>query len=268
MTEAVDARIRTTLRIVVVLITLIAWWTTWSQTRYMGLLMSLGVPMSLGMEGWANPTSFAVFTAMWAVMMIAMMLPSTYPTLLLHRSVYLQRNPESRGGTLLFASSYFFVWTIMGALYYAAYIVIGYWRSAVIVSDTRILQAAGAGLVIAGVYQWSRMKFACLNHCQSPLRFIMEHWKDGPRGAVRMGAEHGFYCFGCCWGLMLVLFLMGVMHLGWMAVVAVFILLEKLRPSARWLPKLAGAMMVLTGIIILVAPFTLPALSDQITIHR
>src|SRR5262245_54588055 len=99
MTLAVDKQIRTALQTAVALITVVAWWTTYSQTRYMGLLMSVGVPMSLGMEGWATPISFVLFTFMWAVMMIAMMLPSSYPTLLLHRTVYQQRSSANSGGT-------------------------------------------------------------------------------------------------------------------------------------------------------------------------
>src|SRR5437879_6360999 len=121
MPEAAVNPVRGTIRIVVVLITIAAWWITYSETQKMGLLMRLGVPMSLGMEGWADLTSFIVFTGMWAVMMIAMMLPSSYPTLLLHRSVYNKRTPESSGGTVLFAIAYFAIWSVSGALFYLAY---------------------------------------------------------------------------------------------------------------------------------------------------
>jgi predicted metal-binding membrane protein len=229
--------------------------------------MSRGVPMSLGMEGWADPVSFAIFTLMWAVMMIAMMLPSSYPTLLMHRSVYRQRNPSRPGGTLLFASSYFVIWSATGALFYAAYVLVGHWRSTSALSNHVILRAAGVALIVAGLYQWSRLKTSCLKHCQSPLHFIMEHWRDGRGGAIRMGAEHGFYCFGCCWGLMLVLFMMGVMHLGWMAAVSAFILIEKVTPTARWIPKLAGGVMVGLGSLVAFVPDTLLALSSQVTLH-
>lgn len=250
-----------------VLITVVAWLATYLETRHMGPLMRMGVPMSIGMEGWADLASFAAFTAMWAIMMIAMMLPSSYPTLLLHRTIYSQRSANQLGGTLLFALGYFVVWSATGALFFAAYVLIGHWRSSVAGSETSILRVAGASFVLAGVFQWSRLKHTCLKHCQSPLHFVMEHWSDGRLGAARMGAKHGFYCFGCCWGLMLILFVMGVMHLGWMVVVAVFILLEKIAPSARWLPKLAGVMMVATGIVILISPDTLLKLSSQITIR-
>src|SRR5215467_6236239 len=97
----------------------------------MGLMMQNGVPMSLGMEGWASLASFVMFTGMWLVMMVAMMLPSSYPTLLLHRTVYVKRNPNAPGGTFLFALSYFLVWTATGALFYAAYIIIGVLRGTI-----------------------------------------------------------------------------------------------------------------------------------------
>lgn len=102
-------RIRTTLGVVVVVITIACWWITYSETQEMGLLMRLGVPMSLGMEGWADSASFLAYTAMWAVMMVAMMLPSSYPTLLLHRSISIQRNAPVSQSTFLFALSYFLV---------------------------------------------------------------------------------------------------------------------------------------------------------------
>jgi predicted metal-binding membrane protein len=258
-------KIRTTLRVVAALITLIAWWITLSQTGQMGLLMRLGVPMSLSMEGRANASSFVLFTAMWSVMMVAMMLPSSYPTLLLHRTVSLQRkNPAP--GTFLFAVSYFLVWSATGVFFYGAYLLIGYWRSSAMISDTLILRASGVALIIAGVYQWSQLKFTCLQQCQSPLHFIMEHWREGNWGAVHMGAKHGYYCFGCCWGLMLVLFVMGVMHIGWMAAVGAFILLEKTAPSMRWLPRLGGLGMVATGVAILIAPDTLASFSSHVTL--
>jgi predicted metal-binding membrane protein len=232
----------------------------------MGLLMRLGVPMSIGMEGWADLTSFAVFTAMWAVMMIAMMLPSSYPTLLLHRTVYNQRTPEQSGGTLLFSTAYFAVWTATAVLFYFAYVAIGHIRLLQTISDSTILRIAGIGLIVAGIYQWTQLKLACLRHCQSPLHFIMNHWHDGRSGALRMGATHALYCFGCCWGLMLVLFVMGVMHLGWMAIIGAVILLERLSAESSWIPRVSGSVMIVIGTVALIFPETLTRFSSQITI--
>jgi predicted metal-binding membrane protein len=265
MSESISGPVRTAIRVVIVAVTLAAWWITYSETRNMGLLMRLGVPMALGMEGWAGLTSFIAFTGMWTVMMIAMMLPSSYPTLLLHRTVYLKRQPDLRGGTVLFALGYFAVWSAAGAIFYLGYVAIGHWRSFLLGSTPNVLRLAGASLIFGGIYQWSRLKLACLKHCQSPLHFIMEHWSDGLRGSLLMGTVHGLYCFGCCWGLMLVLFIMGVMHLGWMAAVGVLILLEKITVSP-WLPKVAGTGMIALGALSLIWPSALPGLSSQITL--
>jgi predicted metal-binding membrane protein len=218
------------------------------------------------MEGSASLASFAMFSGMWTIMMVAMMLPSTYPTLLLHHSVYSQRHRHSAAGTWLFAFGYFAVWALAGALFYLLYVGIGYLRSAMAVSDATVVRFAGLCLVTAGVYQCTGLKFACLNRCRSPLSFVMGHWRDGIVGTVRLGAAHGLYCFGCCLGLMVILFAMGVMHLGWMAAVGVLILLEKLLPSATWLPKLSGAMMIATGSIVFGFPSLLAHLSSQVTL--
>lgn len=266
MTEVSANPVRGTIRAVVVVITIAAWWITYSETRNMGILMRAGVPMALGMEGWADFTSFLAFTGMWAVMMIAMMLPSSYPTLLLHRSVYQKRNPENPGGTALFATGYFAVWSASGVLFYLAYLAVGHWRSILAAPPTVILRAAGLSLIIAGAYQWTHLKFVCLKHCQSPLHFIMEHWRDGKTGSARMGAAYGLYCFACCWGLMIILFVMGVMHLGWMAAVGVLILLEKVT-ATPWLPKFAGLVMIGTGVLVLIWPSVLFVLSSQVTVR-
>src|SRR5262249_25564592 len=183
--------------IVIGILTSAAWLLTFSTSQNMGLLMQMGVPMSLGMEGWAGAASFLAFTSMWLVMMIAMMLPSTTPTLLLHRTVYRKRTPGSYGGTLLFALGYFFVWTRSGTLFYLAYVAVGSLRNRIPGSESTILRAAGVALILSGLYQCSWLKRACLKHCQSPLHFIMQHWHDGRMGAIRMGAAHGLYCFGC-----------------------------------------------------------------------
>jgi predicted metal-binding membrane protein len=252
--------------IVVILLTTAAWLLTYSTSQNMGALMQMGVPMSLGMEGWAGITSFLVFTGMWLVMMVAMMLPSSYPTLLLHRTVYCRRNPNAPGGTFLFAMSYFLVWTASGALFYAAYVAIGLMRSSLPGSHGLILRAAGLALMVSGLYQWSRLKFACLKHCQNPLHFVSEHWHDGQIGALRMGAVHGIYCFGCCWGLMVILFVMGIMHLGWMAALGALILLEKIVPRGKWISRTIGAVFVVIGLVVALFPDALSKLSSQVAL--
>jgi predicted metal-binding membrane protein len=258
--------VRTALLIVVILLTAAAWYLTYSNSLQMGLMMQIGVPMSLGMEGSASLESFAAFTGMWLVMMVAMMLPSTYPTLLLHRTVYRKRNPKRPGGTFLFAASYFTVWTATAVFFYTAYVLIGRLRVAIPGSEGMVVRAAGLALVLSGLYQWSRLKGSCLKHCQNPLHFVTEHWHDGRLGAIRLGAAHGLYCCGCCWGLMVMLFVMGVMHLGWMAAVGALILLEKLIPSGRWISHAIGIVFVLIGTLVMSFPDALSRLSSYVTL--
>jgi len=259
-----DDPVRVTLMIAVAILTAAAWLLTYVQTQNMGLLMRIGVPMSLGMVGRASAASFVAFTGMWAVMMVAMMLPSSYPTLLLHRTIYRKRSLGRWDGTALFALSYFALWTAAGTVFYAAYVWIGILRNTFPGANPMVLRAAGLALTISGLYQWSSLKRACLKHCQNPLHFVMEHWHDGRFGALRMGAAHGIYCFGCCWGLMLILFVMGVMNLGWMAAIGVLILLEKLVPPRRWISDTIGALFVAVGIIVALFPAALPQLSSHV----
>jgi predicted metal-binding membrane protein len=258
--------VQAALLFVIVLLTAAAWLLTYSSSHKMGLLMQMGVPMSLGMEGFASILSFLAFTIMWLVMMVAMMLPSSYPTLLLHRTVYRKRNPAAFGGTFLFALGYFLVWTASGTFFYFAYVLIGSVRGHIAGSELAVLRVAGLALIVSGLYQCSWMKRACLRHCQNPLHFIMEHWHDGRIGAVRMGAAHGVYCFGCCWGLMVILFVMGVMHLGWMAALGALILIEKVLPSGKWIPSAIGAVFVVVGGVVALFPETLSRLSSQVVL--
>ena len=257
---------RTTLLIVVIILTAAAWALTYSTEHQMGLMMQLGVPMSLGMEGWATAASFLIFTGMWLVMMVAMMLPSTYPTLLLHRTVYRKRSPQSHTGTFLFALSYFLVWTATGVFFYSLYVEIGRFRASIPGSEHFVLRAAGVALILSGLYQWSPLKRACLKHCRNPLYFIAEHWRDGRWGAFRMGASHGVYCSGCCWGLMIVMFVMGVMHLGWMAAIGALILVEKVVPWGKRIPQVIGASFVTVGTAVVIFPEVLTRLSSAVTL--
>lgn len=114
-------------------------------------------------------------------------------------------------------------------------------------------QVAGAILVAAGAYQLTPWKGACLTHCRSPLGFFMTNWREGQLGAIQMGVRHGAYCLGCCWALMCVLFIVGVMNLVWVAVLTGFVLLEKIGPAGTVVARVAGAAMVLVGILLIAA---------------
>lgn len=200
--------------------------------------------------------------AMWAVMMAAMMLPSAAPMILLHAT--LARRRGERGEPALASGAvcagYLFVWavfslaatTLQYALEQAALL------STMMRTTSQLL--AGGVLIAVGLYQWSPLKQACLRHCRSPLEFVMMHWRPGLRGAFAMGLRHGVVCIGCCWMLMLLLFVGGVMNLVWIAGIALFVLIEKLSPSGHWIGRVAGALLITWGLAIwLGAPSALPA---------
>ena len=113
---------------------------------------------------------------------------------------------------------------------------------------------SGIILLGAGVYQLTPLKSACLAHCRSPLGFLMTHWRDGRGGALRMGLAHGVYCLGCCWALMCVLFVVGVMNLLWVAALTLFVLLEKVGPAPAFIARATGVALVAAGVWFLIAP--------------
>ena len=106
----------------------------------------------------------------------------------------------------------------------------------------------GALLIAAGIYQFTPLKDACLSHCRTPMGFLIAEWRDGPRGALMMGMRHGLYCVGCCWLLMALLFVGGVMNLIWVAVITAYILIEKVAPARIWLSRIGGVAVLLWGL--------------------
>jgi predicted metal-binding membrane protein len=193
---------------------------------------------------------------MWAVMMVAMMLPSALPILLiLHKAV--SNDPEVRSPSrrmFAFVAGYIFAW--FGFSVGATLLQWGL-AEAALVSPMMVSASpwlGGAILIVAGVYQWTRLKHACLRHCRSPLAFLTEHWRPGMPRAARLGLQHGLYCVGCCWALMLLLFVGGVMSLLWIAAITAFVLLEKLAPYGVLGQRLTGLALVLAGVWVLASP--------------
>jgi predicted metal-binding membrane protein len=195
--------------------------------------------------------SALIFTAMWLAMMIAMMLPSTLPMILLYRRVSAFRGEARLGrATFTLASGYFFVWTLFGVTAYLIGMVIA--RAAMhLDSVSRALPVAGGvALCIAGIYQLTPWKSACLNHCRDPLTTVAHHLQSGRFAALRLGLHHGLFCAGCCWGLMLIQLVLGVMSLPVMIAVAVVIALEKLIPRGEWIARATGVAAIALGITI------------------
>jgi len=202
--------------------------------------------MMCGVASWAmvdtwEPGHLAMLFAMWAVMMAGMMLPSAAPIVLLYAGV-VRKSPgieRPAAHVYAFAAGYLAVWTGFSL---AATALQRVFTESLLLSPTMASQSpafAGAMLFFAGVYQLTPWKRACLAWCRSPVDFLTRFWKPGVSGGFRLGVAHGLYCVGCCWALMLLLFVGGVMNLRWIAVLTIFVLLEKVTPlgakRARWL---------------------------------
>jgi predicted metal-binding membrane protein len=209
-----------------------------------------------GMDGHAGSAiwggSVVVF-AMWTVMMIAMMLPSAAPTILLFAAVFRSRaSTAAFPPVAIFAAGYVLVWTAFSAVAATAHLTL---RRAALISPTlRATSAVLAALLLvaAGVYQFTPLKGACLRNCRSPVQFLTRHWRSGAAGALRLGVLHGGYCVGCCWVLMGLLFVGGAMNLWWVAALAVFILVEKTAFLGAWGGRIAsGTGLVLAGAVAL-----------------
>lgn len=194
--------------------------------------------------------SFGFFVAVWVTMMSAMMFPSVWPAVSVYGLITRRRAAAERGTishSVAFVAGYLASWTAVGLV---AFGVLAAARAAGLdtMSDAEIARRVVAPVALAGaLYQATPLKRACLRHCRGPLTFFMEHWRQGPSGALTMGARHGAHCVGCCWMLMLVLLALGVMSITWMVVVCLAIAVEKLAPTR---PRLASGLLA-TGLVVL-----------------
>lgn len=192
----------------------------------------------------------ALLFAMWVVMMAGMMLPSAAPTLLLYARV-VRSDPAAarpRAQVYGFAGGYLLVWTAFSLLATVLQRVLAHLLLLSSMMEARDRIFGGALLIVAGVYQLTPMKRTCLESCRSPAAFIARHWKRGVAGAFRLGVAHGNHCLGCCWALMLLLFVGGVMNLWWIGALTVFVLLEKVAPLGVQGGRLSGVLMIALGL--------------------
>lgn len=164
-------------------------------------------------------------------------------------------------------SAYFMAWAVYGLIAYGVFRLIDALDMGALAWGRAGPYVAGGAIVAAGLYQLAPLKDVCLRHCRSPIHFLAHGWRDGARGAFRMGFTHGLYCVGCCWGLMLVLFSLGVMSLVWMAAIATVIFAEKVVPSGERLTRMIGVAFVVLGLWIAVTPGSVPGLTDPGTGH-
>ena len=220
---------------------------SWAYLVYMARVMSAmpsmsggaGSAMDMAAMAHSQPWTAADFimtALMWAVMMVAMMVPAAAPMVLLFATFNRQRKAQERPfvSTGVFLTGYFVVWWGFAILATAAQW--GLHQAAMLSSMMgKVAPLVGGGILIAaGAFQWTPLKEVCLKHCRSPLDHLRSHWRDGRLGALMMGVEHGAFCLGCCWFLMALMFVVGVMNLAWMAGLTVFILLEKIIPQRQW----------------------------------
>jgi predicted metal-binding membrane protein len=222
------------------------WWWTADQMRG----MDNGPWTALGAFGW--------FLGVWTVMMAAMMFPSVAPTVALYSRLTRERSPLS---PLLFTSGYLATWAGAGVLAYAIGVAVNYVAAGAFVWDRGGRWAAGGTLVLAAAYELTPLKDVCLGKCRSPLGALLGSWREGPSGALRMGAKNGVWCLGCCWALMASLFALGIMSVVWMALVAGLIALEKTIPWPRAASYGTAAVLLTLGLLVLAAPGVTPGLS-------
>ncbi len=217
----------------VVMVAGLAWLDLWRRARG---VMDMAMP---AMEPWSVAELGAIL-AMWLVMMVAMMLPSAAPMLLLFAATQRGRVTAGAPATVVaFAAGYLLVW---GGFSMAAAALQALLQQSMLLSSTLAMTGwlAPAVLALAGLYQLTPLKHACLRRCRSPLGFLLSRWRDGIAGALAMGVRHGAFCLGCCWALMALLFVGGVMNLAWIAVLALFVLGEKMLPRGVWLSRISG----------------------------
>lgn len=238
---------------VVVLVTALAWAYLFRLDHRMTADGSPAATMErMGMMvsgAWTTRDFFYTF-AMWSVMMVGMMAPSAIPVLLLFNGMHAHRAEASSptAGTL-FGLGHMSVWigfSILAAMLQWSLHQAGVLSSGMAVTSSR---AAGFILIAAGVYQLTPAKSKCLTKCQSPLGFLMSNWREGATGALQLGVRHGIYCLGCCWALMCVLFVVGVMNLAWVAVLAAFILIEKSGLTGLRIARAGGVVIIVAGVI-------------------
>ena len=257
--ETMLRRDRTVLVAGLVAVTLLAWIYLLSMasrmnaagsTGSMGMVPGMAMPV---MQNWEAVELLLLFV-MWAVMMVAMMVPSVAPLILMF-----VRATRRKGGNRVVGSAetlllgYVLVWAGFSVL-----AMLAQWglHSAALLSPIMVSRSSILGgllLLAAGIFQFTPLKRACLVHCRSPLSFLMSHWREGQWGAFTMGLKHGVYCVGCCWLLMTLLFVGGVMNLLWMATITVFVLVEKIAPRGDLIGRIAGAALIMAGIALSVS---------------
>jgi predicted metal-binding membrane protein len=224
--------------------------------RMTGMPMGgMSIPMQSGL--W-SAGYFIIILIMWWVMMIAMMTPSAAPMILLYARAtrHAQATGQLQHGavpTATFVGGYLLVWlgfSLLAAAMQWALERAGLVSAMMMASVSAAVSATV--LFVAGLYQLSALKHVCLRHCRAPAQFLSRNWRPGTSGALHMGLQHGAFCVGCCWVLMALLFVGGIMNVVWIAALAIFVLLEKVVPRGEWLARATGVVLLAWGTATLV----------------
>ena len=258
--EGVLRRDRAVVIVALAIVAALAWVAlVWlANDMWMGDMDMVGFRMIPAGHGWLmpltaswRPIEFVAVFMMWAVMMIGMMTPSVAPMILVYARIGRQKESEGRpyAASACFTLGYLLSWAAFSLAATSAQWALD--RAALL---TPMMESAsnilgGTALIIAGLYQWTPFKDACLSYCQTPLGFILRYgFRRDATGALTLGFRHGFYCIGCCWAVMTLLFVAGVMNLFWIAALSALVLAEKVMPFGRLVPRVAGVAFIGGGV--------------------
>lgn len=230
----------------IVLVTVLAWWYTVVAARQMnGEMVAMDRPDP---SAWTSASLLPLFV-MWVVMMVAMMLPTATPMILTFAAVGRNRKQRQQPyvPVAVFATGYLVVWAGFSAIATVAqwFLHRAQLLSPMMANSSVVL--GGVLLLLAGIFQFTPLKRRCLTRCRAPLDFITTHWREGRSGAFIMGLAHGFYCIGCCWALMALLFVLGVMNLLWIALLTILVGLEKILPRQSYFSRGTGVLLACWG---------------------
>ena len=236
------------------IISILAWLYIIYLYRQMEVMNMDALFFAMPMTPEWTATDFIFMFLMWLVMMIAMMTPSVAPLILLFAKVNRQRKEQQSPfvNTFYLFTGYFVVWggfSLIATLLQWLLQQLS-WLNPDMIITNKILGAII--LIAAGIFQFTAIKQTCLSYCKSPLDFIYKHWGEGKNGAIKMGFKNGAYCVGCCWVLMVLLFVSGVMNILWVALIALFVLIEKVSAKSKWISFVAGSLLIALGALVLV----------------
>lgn len=212
----------------------------------------------MDMGTWTAPGPVGFFTVTWVVMLAAMMFPSVAPMVVAYHRIQRHRRQAGRyapaGSTAVFVGGYLAAWTAFGLAAYAVYTWAAALAPAVFAADQNGRYVAAGVIMMAAVYQFTPAKNVSLMKCRSPMDFLLHRMRPGYAGAIRMGMEHGAWCVACCWALMTALFALGVMSIGWMALIGAFIAGEKMLPWKRLANRSVAAALAAIALGVALSP--------------